>query len=145
VGASAAREGASKPIEAPEPEVADQGPSVPPAVEMPEFTVGPVVVGALLGILFGASSIYLVLKAGVTVSASILVAVLSIMIFRGLAKLLRTRRATILENNIVQTTGRLGPRCGLEDVLDSEAPLPRWHGRPRRRFGRAAGASRPAA
>ena len=106
--ASTAREGASRPIEAPEPEATDPGPFVPPAVEMPEFTVGPVVVGALLGILFGASSIYLVLKVGVTVSASIPVAVLSITIFRGLAKLFGTRRATILENNIVQTTGSAG-------------------------------------
>ena len=83
-------------------------PFVPASVEMKELGLVPVVVGALLGILFGASSVYLVLKVGVTVSASIPVAVLSITIFRGLARLFGTRRATILENNIVQTTGSAG-------------------------------------
>ncbi len=72
------------------------------------MTPGPLVVGSLLGILFGASSIYLVLKVGVTVSASIPVAVLSITIFRALARAFRTRRATILENNVVQTAGSAG-------------------------------------
>src|SRR5512137_2901617 len=86
----------------------DHQPFVPAGVDGPELTFGPVAVGALLGILFGASSIYLVLKVGVTVSASIPVAVLSITIFRGLARLFRTRRATLLENNIVQTTGSAG-------------------------------------
>jgi putative OPT family oligopeptide transporter len=100
-------EGASS-IEAESPAPPDHQPFVAAGVEMPELTVGPVVVGALLGILFGASSIYLVLKVGVTVSASIPVAVLSITIFRALARLFRTRRATILENNIVQTTGSAG-------------------------------------
>jgi len=76
--------------------------------DMPELTPVPILVGVLLGILFGASSMYLVLKVGVTVSASIPVAVLSITIFRGLTRLLRVRRATILENNIVQTTGSAG-------------------------------------
>ena len=90
------------------PRQADHKPFVPAEAEMAELTAGPVVVGALLGILFGASSIYLVLKVGVTVSASIPVAVLSITIFRGLAHLFRTRRATILENNIVQTVGSAG-------------------------------------
>lgn len=83
-------------------------PFVPASAEMAELTPVPVVVGAALGILFGASSVYLVLKVGVTVSASIPVAVLSITIFRGLARLFGTRRATILENNIVQTTGSAG-------------------------------------
>jgi putative OPT family oligopeptide transporter len=83
-------------------------PFVPDGTELPELTAGPLVMGALLGILFGASSVYLVLKVGVTVSASIPVAVLSITIFRGLNRLFRTRRATILENNIVQTAGSAG-------------------------------------
>jgi putative OPT family oligopeptide transporter len=86
----------------------DQQPYVAAETEMPELTLGPLAMGAVLGILFGASSIYLVLKVGVTVSASIPVAVLSITIFRGLARLFRTRQATILENNIVQTTGSAG-------------------------------------
>src|SRR3954463_10672227 len=76
--------------------------------DIPELTPVPVIVGALLGILFGASSMYLVLKVGLTVSASIPVAVLSITIFRGFSKVFRTRRATILENNITQTAGSAG-------------------------------------
>src|SRR6202044_1115226 len=67
-----------------------------------------VTLGALLGIVFGASSLYLVLKVGMTVSASIPVAVLSITLFRGFSKMFGLRRATILENNIVQTTGSAG-------------------------------------
>ena len=62
----------------------------------------------VLGIIFGASSLYLVLKVGMTVSASIPVAVLSITLFRGMAIVFRVRPATILENNIVQTTGSAG-------------------------------------
>src|SRR4051812_44041457 len=80
-------------------------PFVPADRDIPELTPVPVVVGALLGILFGASSMYLVLKVGLTVSASIPVAVLSITIFRGFPRVFRTRRATILENNITQTAG----------------------------------------
>ncbi len=75
---------------------------------MPEFTWPAVLAGVVLGILFGASSLYLVLKVGMTVSASIPVAVLSITLFRGLAKAFNIRPATILENNIVQTTGSAG-------------------------------------
>src|SRR5579871_4600988 len=83
-------------------------PFVPDAAKLPEFTWPAVIVGALLGIVFGASSLYLVLKVGMTVSASIPVAVLSITLFRVLSKLPLFRRATILENNIVQTTGSAG-------------------------------------
>jgi putative OPT family oligopeptide transporter len=79
-------------------------PVVSPETEMPELTWAPVLLGVILGIVFGASSLYLVLKVGMTVSASIPVAVLSITLFR----LLPFRRATILENNIVQTTGSAG-------------------------------------
>lgn len=75
---------------------------------MPEFTLQAVLVGAVLGIVFGASSLYLVLKVGLTVSASIPVAVLSITLFRVFSRVLRVRTATILENNIVQTTGSAG-------------------------------------
>ncbi len=75
---------------------------------MPEFTWGAVAAGVILGIVFGASSLYLVLKVGMTVSASIPVAVLSITLFRLLSKIFRLRPATILENNIVQTTGSAG-------------------------------------
>jgi putative OPT family oligopeptide transporter len=83
-------------------------PFVPPEMQMPEFTWPAVVVGAVLGIIFGASSLYLVLKVGLTVSASIPVAVLSITLFRLFSNLRLVRRATILENNIVQTTGSAG-------------------------------------
>lgn len=76
--------------------------------QIPELTWFPVIMGALLGIVFGASSMYLVLKVGLTVSASIPVAVLSITLFRGLSKWTGLRPATILENNIVQTTGSAG-------------------------------------
>jgi len=83
-------------------------PFVPTSADIPEFTWGAVILGALLGILFGASSVYLVLRVGMTVSASIPVAVLSITLFRGFSYMLGLRRATILENNIVQTTGSAG-------------------------------------
>jgi putative OPT family oligopeptide transporter len=83
-------------------------PFIPPELDIPELTPVPLIVGALLGVLFGASSMYLVLKVGLTVSASIPVAVLSITIFRGFTKIFRVRRATILENNITQTTGSAG-------------------------------------
>ncbi len=83
-------------------------PFVPASQEMPEFTWSAVVLGAILGIIFGASSLYLVLKVGMTVSASIPVAVLAITLFRLFSRVTGMRRATILENNIVQTTGSAG-------------------------------------
>src|SRR5467141_3364142 len=86
----------------------DHQPFIPASQDIPELTAVPLIVGALLGILFGASSMYLVLKVGLTVSASIPVAVLSITIFRAFTKVFRVRRATILENNITQTTGSAG-------------------------------------
>ncbi len=73
-----------------------------------ELTVGPILMGIFLGIVFGASSLYLALKVGMTVSASIPVAVLSITLFKGLSRLFKLRQATILENNITQTTGSAG-------------------------------------
>lgn len=72
-----------------------------------EFTLRALLLGLLLGILFGASSLYLVLKVGITVSASIPVAVIAITLFR-LASKFGTRDSTILENNIVQTAGSAG-------------------------------------
>jgi putative OPT family oligopeptide transporter len=91
-------------------EIASSGhqPYVPPDKPMAEFTLSAILVGAVLGIIFGASSLYLVLKVGMTVSASIPVAVLSITLFRFLSKTFGMRVATILENNIVQTTGSAG-------------------------------------
>src|SRR5437016_5571458 len=82
-------------------------PFIPAEADLRELTVLPLVMGTLLGIVFGASSLYLVLKVGLTVSASIPVAVISITVFRLLSKL-GMRDATILENNIVQTAGSAG-------------------------------------
>ncbi len=85
----------------------DFHPYIAPETRMPEFTLRAVILGAILGMVFGASSLYLVLKVGLTVSASIPVAVISITLFR-LAGKLGIKEATILENNIVQTAGSAG-------------------------------------
>jgi putative OPT family oligopeptide transporter len=77
-------------------------PFVPPSKSPAELTLRALVLGALLGVVFAASSVYLALKIGLTVSASIPIAVLSVAFFRTLG------RSTILENNIVQTTGSAG-------------------------------------
>src|ERR1041384_4833348 len=69
---------------------------------IPEFTPRAIVLGAVFGIIFGAATVYLALRAGLTVSASIPIAVLAIAVFRKLGK------STILENNIVQTIGSAG-------------------------------------
>ena len=82
-------------------------PYIPAHVSLPEFTPRAVIVGTLLGIVFGASSLYLVLKVGLTVSASIPVAVISLALFRLWSKV-GGRDSTILENNIVQTAGSAG-------------------------------------
>jgi putative OPT family oligopeptide transporter len=67
-----------------------------------EFTIRAVILGSLFGLLFGAVTVYVGLRAGLTVSASIPISVLSISILRAFG------RSTILENNIVQTTGSAG-------------------------------------
>jgi putative OPT family oligopeptide transporter len=82
-------------------------PFIPADTAMREFTLRAVLTGTVLGMIFGASSLYLVLKVGLTVSASIPVAVISLALFRGLSKL-GVRDATILENNISQTAGSAG-------------------------------------
>jgi putative OPT family oligopeptide transporter len=82
-------------------------PYIPAATELRELTALPIIVGTILGMIFGAASLYLVLKVGLTVSASIPVAVLSITFFRILSKF-GGRDATILENNVVQTAGSAG-------------------------------------
>ena len=97
-------------VMAPEPEeprVIPFRPFIPAEVTLRELTPLPIVLGTLLGIIFGASSLYLVLKVGLTVSASIPVAVISITLFLIFGKL-GIRNATILENNIVQTAGSAG-------------------------------------
>src|SRR5437867_6209663 len=82
-------------------------PYIPANVAPAEFTPRALIVGTLLGVVFGASSLYLVLKVGITVSASIPVAVISLTLFRLWSKF-GGRDATILENNIVQTAGSGG-------------------------------------
>src|ERR671919_1847751 len=89
------------------PYLATFRPYIPAGVRLRELTPLPLIVGTVLGIIFGASSLYLVLKVGLTVSASIPVAVISLALFRVLSKL-GLRDATILENNIVQTAGSAG-------------------------------------
>lgn len=69
---------------------------------LPEFTLKAILLGAMFGIIFGASTVYLALKAGLTVSASIPIAVLAISLGQKFFK------TTILENNIIQTTGSAG-------------------------------------
>src|SRR5881296_4266174 len=82
-------------------------PYIAPETHLPEFTPRALILGTILGMVFGASSLYLVLKVGLTVSASIPVAVISITVFRILSKV-GLKDATILENNIVQTAGSAG-------------------------------------
>jgi putative OPT family oligopeptide transporter len=77
-------------------------PFVSPKENRPEFTFRAILLGSLFGILFGAVTVYVGLRAGLTVAASIPIAVLSISILRAFG------RASILENNIVQTTGNAG-------------------------------------
>ncbi|HYR46063.1 MAG TPA: oligopeptide transporter, OPT family [Thermoanaerobaculia bacterium] len=69
---------------------------------VPEFTPKAIILGVFFGILFGAATVYLALRAGLTVSASVPIAVLAIAVFKKLGK------STILENNIVQTIGSAG-------------------------------------
>ncbi|HWJ91175.1 MAG TPA: OPT/YSL family transporter [Flavisolibacter sp.] len=77
-------------------------PFIAPENKMAEFTIKSVLTGAAFGIIFGAATVYLALKAGLTVSASIPIAVIAITLGR------RFLKTTILENNIIQTTGSAG-------------------------------------
>jgi putative OPT family oligopeptide transporter len=77
-------------------------PYVPASQSPAEFTIKAIVIGALFGLIFGASTVYLGLRAGLTVSASIPIAVLAISVLK------RLGGSTILENNIVQTIGSAG-------------------------------------
>jgi OPT family oligopeptide transporter len=91
----AADDAPATPVEAPEP-------YIPAGTAIAELTVKAVVLGVIFGVIFGAATVYLALKAGLTVSASIPIAVLAISVFKRLGK------PTILENNIVQTIGSAG-------------------------------------
>ncbi|MGC2160603.1 MAG: oligopeptide transporter, OPT family [Silvibacterium sp.] len=77
-------------------------PYVPASESRPEFTFRAILLGCIFAVLFGAVTVYVGLRAGLTVAASIPIAVLSISVLRALG------RASILENNIVQTTGNAG-------------------------------------
>jgi putative OPT family oligopeptide transporter len=77
-------------------------PFVPAETVMAEFSLKAIVLGVIFGLIFGAATVYLALRAGLTVSASIPIAVLSIAVFKKIGK------STILENNIVQTIGSAG-------------------------------------
>src|SRR5437764_10568715 len=81
---------------------ADFKPYVPDQARVAEFTPKAVITGAIFGLIFGASTVYLALRAGLTVSASIPIAVLSISLLK------KFGGSTILENNIVQTIGSAG-------------------------------------
>src|SRR5258707_5932229 len=80
---------------------------IAPQTQMRELTWRALLTGTFLGMVFGASSLYLTLKVGLTVSASIPVAVISLALFRALSKL-GLRDSTVLENNITQTAGSAG-------------------------------------
>lgn len=80
----------------------DFKPFVPAEQKMAEFTIKSILLGCVAGIIFGAATVYLALKAGLTVSASIPIAVLAITLGK------RFFKTTILENNIIQTTGSAG-------------------------------------
>src|SRR5580658_8417416 len=77
-------------------------PFVPASESRPELTLRALVLGGLFAVLFGAVTVYVGLRAGLTVAASIPISVLSISILRAFGK------ASILENNIVQTVGNAG-------------------------------------
>eukprot|EP01114_Cavostelium_apophysatum_P011412 TRINITY_DN25659_c0_g1_i1.p2 TRINITY_DN25659_c0_g1~~TRINITY_DN25659_c0_g1_i1.p2 ORF type:complete len:281 (+),score=55.41 TRINITY_DN25659_c0_g1_i1:1-843(+) len=82
-------------------------PYIPASAHLPEMTLRALIMGTVLGMIFGASSLYLVLKVGLTVSASIPVAVIAITLFHT-AKKFGARESTILENSITQTAGSAG-------------------------------------
>ena len=93
---------ANRPTSDAPPETAAFKPYVPASQSPAEFTLKAIVLGVLFGLLFGASTVYLGLRAGLTVSASIPIAVLAISVLKKLGG------STILENNIVQTIGSAG-------------------------------------
>ena len=85
--------------------------------EVPEFTLKAILLGIFFGVVFGAATVYLALRAGLTVSASVPIAVLSIAVFKKLGK------STILENNIVQTIGSAGESVAAGVVFTMPAML----------------------
>jgi putative OPT family oligopeptide transporter len=108
----------AQPHQAPvlEKPAAEFKPYVPADQAPPEFTPKAIILGALFGILFGAVTVYLALRAGLTVSASIPIAVLAIAVFKRIG-------STILENNIVQTIGSAGESVAAGVVFTTPAFL----------------------
>jgi len=92
-------------------------PYVSPDQAPAEFTLKAVLLGVFFGILFGAATVYLALRAGLTVSASVPIAVLAIAVFKKIGK------STILENNIVQTIGSAGESVAAGAVFTAPALL----------------------
>jgi putative OPT family oligopeptide transporter len=92
-------------------------PYVAPEQDIPEFTLKAILLGVFFGILFGAATVYLALRAGLTVSASVPIAVLAIAVFKKIGK------STILENNIVQTIGSAGESVAAGVVFTMPALL----------------------
>jgi len=92
-------------------------PYVPDEKQLPEFTPKAILLGVFFGILFGAATVYLALRAGLTVSASVPIAVLAIAVFKKIGK------STILENNIVQTIGSAGESVAAGAVFTTPALL----------------------
>ena len=109
-------------LERPKPYVADEE-------NIAEFSLKAVFLGSLFGIIFGASTVYLALRAGLTVSASIPIAVLSIAVFKRIGK------STILENNIVQTIGSAGESIAAGVVFTIPALIFLYHGEEFFRYG----------
>src|SRR2546422_7980967 len=92
-------------------------PFVPAETVIPEFSLKAIVLGAIFGLIFGAATVYLALRAGLTVSASIPIGVLAIAVFKKIGK------STILENNIVQTIGSAGESVAAGVGFTVPAPL----------------------
>jgi putative OPT family oligopeptide transporter len=92
-------------------------PYIPAEQVIPEFTFKAVVLGVFFGLLFGAATVYLGVRAGLTVSASVPIAVLAIAVFKKIGK------STILENNIVQTIGSAGESVAAGTVFTVPALL----------------------
>ena len=92
-------------------------PFIAPSQSPAEFTGKAIILGIIFGIIFGASTVYLALRAGLTVSASVPIAVLSIAVFKKIGK------STILENNIVQTIGSAGESVAAGTVFTVPALL----------------------
>src|SRR2546423_1906121 len=90
-------------------------PFVPASKVIPEFTPKAIILGVIFGFIFGAATVYLAIRAGLTVSASIPIAVLAIAVFK------RIGNSTILENNIVQTIGSAGESVASGDAVTSPA------------------------